>query len=233
MSSLQPIPLPRSRALLARYIDHTLLKPDATAAMIDRLCDECRAFNFFAACVNPIWVERCVARLAGSTTVVATVAGFPLGASLPQTKAAEARAAVESGAAEVDMVVNLGALLAGDEETVTHDIAAVVAAVKHANPGAIVKVILESAALNERQVLAGCRCVVAAGADFVKTSTGFHPAGGAALEAVVIMKRYAAPLRVKASGGIRELATSLAMIQGGADRLGLSASVEVMQMLPE
>lgn len=230
---LSAIAMPRTRALLSRYIDHTALKPETKAGQIDKLCDECREYGFVAACVNPIWVERCVARLSGSTTVVATVAGFPLGANLSRVKAEEARIAVEQGATEVDMVVNIGALLGGDFQTVTRDIAAVVEATKRASPAALVKVILETALLSDAQLIEACKCCVAANADFVKTSTGFHPAGGATVEAVVLMKRFAAPLKVKASGGIRELATSLAMIQGGADRLGMSASVDVMKMLPE
>jgi deoxyribose-phosphate aldolase len=189
--------------------------------------------------VNPIWVARCIARLSAARTAeirathVCTVAGFPLGASNTAVKAEEARIAVEHGAAEVDTVANLGALIGGDRSTVIGDLAAVVDAVKRVNERAVVKVILETAALTDSQIILGCRCVAEAQADFVKTSTGFHPRGGATVEHVAILKRYASPLKVKAAGGIRELATSLAMIQAGADRLGMSASVDIMKMLPE
>ncbi len=220
-----------TRAALARVIDHTLLKPEATAADVDRLCDECRAYGFAAACVNPCWVPRCVARLAGHATVVATVVGFPLGATATAVKAHEAEHAVRAGAREIDMVVNLGALIGGDDATVTRDIAAVVDAVKSADPEVLVKVILETRALTEPQIIRGCRCAAEAQADFVKTSTGFHPAGGATVEHVALLRRHAAPIRVKASGGIRDLAAARALLAAGADRLGTSASVAIIQAL--
>ncbi len=223
---------PRNRAQLARLIDHTLLKPEATAEQIDRLCDECIEHGFAAACVNPVWVERCAARLRDAATVVASVVGFPLGASLPATKADEARRAVGQGAREVDMVVNLGALIAGEKRAVVTDIEAVVAACVSEDERAIVKVILETAALTEAQIVLGCRCVAEAQADYVKTSTGFHPAGGAALETVALLHKHATPLKVKAAGGIRDLETALAMIAAGADRLGMSAGVAVVQQMP-
>jgi deoxyribose-phosphate aldolase len=222
---------PTTPAELARLIDHTLLKPEATREQIDQLCDECRQYGFFAACVNPAWVARCVQRLAGSNTCVASVAGFPLGASLPATKADETRRAVEQGATEVDMVVNLGALLAGDEATVVRDITAVVAAAVGVRPNALVKVILETRVLTDEQIALGCRCAAEAQADFVKTSTGFHPAGGATAEHVALLREHAGPLKVKAAGGIRDLSTALAMIEAGADRLGMSASVAVVEAL--
>lgn len=222
---------PATRAALARYIDHTLLKPEARAADIERLCSEACEYGLFAVCVNPIWVPRCVQLLHGSQTRVVSVAGFPLGASATSVKALEARLAVEQGAAEVDMVVNLAALLAEDKAAVVRDIAEVAAAVKHVNENALVKVILETRALTTAQIVLGCRCAAEAQADFVKTSTGFHPAGGATLEHVALLHRHSAPLRVKAAGGIREAATALAMIEAGAARLGLSASVAVLREL--
>jgi len=225
--------IPTSRADLARLIDHTLLKPEATRAQIDQLCDECQEYGFAAACVNSVWVARCAARLAQSHTAVASVVGFPLGASTSDAKAYEARTAIENGAREVDMVVNLGALITGDRSDVTHDIRAVVQVAKKADPSTVVKVILETRALSDEQIIAGCRSCVEAGADFVKTSTGFHPAGGATIEHVALLKKHAAPLRVKAAGGIRDLPTAMAMIEAGADRLGMSASkavVEAMRM---
>lgn len=223
--------LPTTRTELARFIDHTLLKPEASFADIDRVCDECVEHGFFAVCVNPIWVPRCVQRLRDSSTCVASVAGFPLGASTTAIKALEAQMAVEHGATEVDMVVNLAALRDGNRDAVTRDIGAVVTAVKRENDAALVKVILETAALTDEQIVLGCRCVAEAQADFVKTSTGFHPAGGATVEHVALLRKTAAPIRVKAAGGIRSWETARAMIEAGADRLGMSASVAVMREL--
>ncbi len=225
--------LPRTRAALARLIDHTLLKPEATQAQIERLCDEGLQHNFAAVCVNSYWVGHCAARLVGSETAVATVVGFPLGAMATEAKAYEALMAVEQGAGEVDMVVNLGALLAGDRESVVRDIAAVVDSVKFADPTALVKVILETRALTDEQIVVGCRCAAEAQADYVKTSTGFHAAGGATVEHVALMRKTAAPLHVKASGGIRDLPTALAMIEAGADRLGVSAGVAILEALTD
>lgn len=232
---------------LTRRIDHTLLRPEATAEQIDRLCDECLEYGFYAACVSPVWIERCANRLgwraAGvvggsdpqdeALTRICCVAGFPLGASLPQIKAEEARRACEQGASEIDMVVNLGALIAGERRAVVADIAAVVDAVKRISDRNLVKVILETAALTSDQIILGCRCVAEAQADFVKTSTGFHPAGGASFEHVAMLRRHAAPIRVKAAGGIRDPITALKMIEAGADRLGMSASVAVIRALAE
>lgn len=223
--------VPNTRAALARYIDHTLLKPEATAAQIDRLCDECLEHNFAAACVNLTWVAQCAARLVDSETDVASVVGFPLGATTTAVKVYEAQAAIEHGAREIDMVVSLGALLDGDRVAVTRDIAGVVEATRKARSDALVKVILETRALTDEQIAIGCQCCVEAQADYVKTSTGFHPNGGATVEHVVLLKQHARPLRVKAAGGIRDLPTALAMIGAGADRLGMSAGVAVMQAM--
>ena len=223
--------LPKTRAELARLIDHTLLKAEATSEQIDQLCQECLEHGFCAVCVNPLWVPRCVRWLLGSESKVATVVGFPLGASTTPAKAQEAQIAVAHGATEIDMVVNLGALLVGDKNSVVRDIAAVVTASKQAGEDALVKVILETAVLTDEQIALGCRCVAEAQADFVKTSTGFHPAGGATVEHVALLRKHAAPLKVKAAGGIRDLSTATAMIEAGADRLGMSASVAVVQAL--
>jgi len=217
-----------SAADIARVIDHTLLRPEATVEQIDRLCDECRQYGFFGACVNPLWVTRCAERLVGSETLVVSVAGFPLGASTSAIKAAEARAALADGAREIDMVVNLAALLAADRDAVMRDIRAVVDAVKCVHERALVKVILETRVLTDQQIILGCQCARSAGADFVKTSTGFHPAGGATVDHVRLLRQHAGPLRVKAAGGIRDLPTALAMLAAGADRLGMSASVAVV-----
>jgi deoxyribose-phosphate aldolase len=220
--------LPHTPAELARRIDHTLLKPEATRADVERLCDECLQHEFFACCVNPLWVTLCAQRLAGSRSAVAAVAAFPLGASLPAVKADEARRAIDQGAREIDMVANLGALRDGDGRSAASDIAAVVDAARRTRPGTLVKVILETAALTDEQIVLGCRCAAEGQADFVKTSTGFHPAGGARVEHVALLRRHAAPMRVKASGGIRDLPAALAMLEAGADRLGLSAGVAIL-----
>ncbi len=220
------------RTTLARAIDHTLLKPEATQAQIDQLCAECLEYDFAAVCVNPCWVPFCAERLAGRAAV-ATVAGFPLGAATSETKAFEAREAVAQGAVEIDMVVNLGALKAGRHDIVKDDIEAVVRATKSQREEALVKVILETAALTTDEVIAGCRCAAEAQADYVKTSTGFHPAGGATIEAVQLLYKHASPIKVKASGGIRDLAAATAMLEAGAARLGMSAGVAVMREIAQ
>lgn len=218
---------PTSRDLASR-IEHTLLKPEATPDAIDRLCEEAVEHGFVAVCVNPVWVARCATRLAGSTVRVATVIGFPLGATLTAVKVAEARRAIDDGVVELDMVVLLGHLAAGETGAVRDDIAAVVDVCRAASSDHLLKVILETAALSEERIVAGCRCVAEAQADFVKTSTGFHPAGGATVEAVRLLHRLAAPIRVKAAGGIRDLAAARAMIDAGAHRIGTSAGVAIV-----
>ncbi len=225
-------PLPHTRTELASFIDHTLLKPEATATDVDRLCDECLKYRFYAACLNPVWVARSAARLAGSGIAVVSVAGFPLGATTPEVKAYEALAGVEAGASEIDMVADLSALRAGNATRVTQDIQAVVETVKAAGSPIAVKVILETRILTDEQIILGCRCAAAAGADFVKTSTGFCPAGGATVEHVMLLRQHAGSLKIKASGGIRDEPTARAMIAAGADRLGTSTSVAIMEALP-
>ena len=207
---------------LAARIDHTLLDAVATAADIERLCGEALEHGFAAVCVNPLWVQRCAARLSGSAVIVCSVAGFPLGASLTEIKALEARRAVEQGAREVDMVGMLGALAGGDHAVFERDVAAVVAA---AAPGGV-KVILETTRLSRDHKIAGARIAVVAGAAFVKTSTGF--AGGATVEDVRLLRETVGPgVGVKAAGGIRTRAQALAMIAAGATRIGTSAGVAI------
>lgn len=224
---------PTSAAELAKFIDHTLLKPEATRQQIDRLCREALEYDFAAVCVNSCWVEECVSQLQNSAVQVATVAGFPLGANDSEIKAAEAKRAVEQGATEVDMVVNLGAVIANDKTYVQEDIWQVVAATRSASNSAKVKVILETAALTDEQIILGCRCAAEAEADYVKTSTGFHAAGGATVHHTALLHKHAAPIKVKSSGGIRDLDSALAMIEAGASRLGMSAGVAVMQEFNE
>jgi len=213
---------------IAAYIDHTLLRPDATFEQIDRLCAEAAQFGFASVCVNPCYVKRCASNLASSAVKVCTVIGFPLGANTSQTKALEARQAIREGAREIDMVINVGALKSGDDETVYRDIRAVVDACM--DGGAICKVILETALLTDDEKIRACKAAVRARADFVKTSTGFGP-GGATAEDVALMHESVSGARmgVKASGGIRDLTQAAKMIRAGATRIGASAGIKIVK----
>ncbi|MBH0331925.1 deoxyribose-phosphate aldolase [Brevibacillus brevis] len=207
-----------------KYIDHTLLKPDATQEMIDKLCQEAREYDFMSVCVNPYWVKRSAELLAGSDVKVCTVIGFPLGASTIESKAAETRDAIANGATEVDMVLNVGALKSGDLETVKKDIAAV----KQAAGDILLKVILETCLLTEEEKVVACKLSVEAGADYVKTSTGFST-GGATVEDIALMRKTVGPnVGVKASGGVRDGETAVAMIEAGASRIGTSSGVSIV-----
>ncbi len=213
-----------TRAELARTVDHTLLKPEATAAQVAALAAEAAELGAFSICVSP---SRLPVQVADGLAVC-TVVGFPSGAHAAAVKAAEAVDAVGKGATEVDMVIDLGSALAGDWDAVEAD----VAAVKAACGDVLLKVILETAALSDEQVAEACRRSEAGGAQFVKTSTGFHPAGGASLQAVRIMRDTVGDrLGIKASGGIRDTATALAMLEAGATRLGLSGTRAVLDGL--
>ncbi len=213
--------------LISSYIDHTLLKPEATPQHVEKLCDEARRYAFASVCVNPVYVPEARRLLDGSPVLVCTVVGFPLGATLSEAKAAEARLAIEAGAREIDMVVSIGQLKGGAVSAVADDIRRVVE-VSHRN-GAIVKVILEMALLTRFEKIVGCLISQAEGADFVKTSTGFGP-GGATLVDVALMRSVVGPrMGVKAAGGIRSLADAQAMLDAGATRLGSSAGVKIMQ----
>lgn len=219
-----------TRAELAKLMDHTLLKPEATASDIDRVVTEARAFGCASVCVNPCWVPRVASGLAGSDVTTCTVIGFPLGATTTATKVAEAREAVAAGAGEVDMVINVGALKGGDNNLVLADIAAVAQAAHEG--GALLKVIIETCLLTDDEKRRACELSVQAGADFVKTSTGFST-GGATVADVELMRAAVGPNKgVKASGGIRTLADALAMIEAGANRLGVSAAVSILEELP-
>ena len=215
-----------TRAQLAAMIDHTLLAPEATDADVTALCEEAVALGVFAACVSASRAPAAARALAGSPVRLAIVVGFPAGAHHSAVKAAEAARAVADGAGEIDMVIDPGAAAAGDWTAVQADIAAVRAAVP---APALLKVIIESALLDAAGIDAACAAAEAAGADFVKTSTGFHPAGGASTEAVArIAARVAPRLGVKASGGIRTAADALTMVAAGATRLGMSRSARVL-----
>ncbi len=209
---------------IAATIDHTLLKATATETSIRELCAEARTHRFASVCVNPGWVPLCVAELAGSGVPVCTVIGFPLGANATEIKTAEASLAVKQGALEIDMVINIGKAKAGEWKAVEEDIRAVVKASK---PD-IVKVIIETCYLNADEKVKACQAALAAGADFVKTSTGFGT-GGATIDDVVLMRKTVGDaLRIKASGGIRTRADAIAMLNAGADRIGASAGVSIV-----
>ena len=211
---------------IAQVIDHTLLKPEATREQIDRLCREALEYHFASVCVNPTHVGRCAELLRGSDVKVCTVIGFPLGATTTAVKAYETRQAIDDGATEIDMVINIGALKSGDLDAVQADIGAVVDAAHAA--GALVKVIIETALLSGDEKVTACRLAQAAGAEFVKTSTGFGP-GGAKVEDVALMRRVVGPeMGVKASGGVRNYADVQAMIAAGATRIGASAGVAIV-----
>ena len=212
---------------IAGMIDHTLLKPDATADQIAQLCYEARKYKFASVCVNPTHVKLCAELLQGTQVKVCTVIGFPLGASAPEVKAFEAQTALKDGATEIDMVLNIGALKAGDLTLVARDIHEVVK-VGHA-AGAIVKVIIETALLNEEEKVTACLLCKEAGADFVKTSTGFS-GGGATVDDVNLMRRVVGPeMGIKASGGVRDFEDAQNMVKAGATRLGASAGVKIVQ----
>jgi deoxyribose-phosphate aldolase len=212
---------------LAGMIDHTLLKPDATPDQVAQLCFEARKYGFASVCINPAWVSLCAKLLEGSPVKVCTVIGFPLGASAPEVKAFETQNAIDHGATEIDMVINIGALKARDLELVAKDIRGVVT-VAHSR-GPIVKVILETVLLTDEEKTIGCLISKEAGADFVKTSTGFA-GGGATAHDVALMRRVVGPeMGVKASGGVRTYEEAEKMVQAGATRIGASAGVKIIQ----
>ena len=213
---------------IAKMIDHTLLKPDATSAHIAELCEEARRYGFASVCVNPAPVHACAEMLdSGTTPKVCTVIGFPLGASASSVKSYETKTALEDGAEEIDMVINIGALKDGNTDLVKSDIQGVVDTAHAA--GAIVKVIIETVLLTDAEKETACLLAKEAGADFVKTSTGFA-GGGATVEDIALMRRVVgAEMGVKASGGVRTFEDAQAMIAAGATRLGASAGVKIIQ----
>jgi len=219
--------IPGSNAEMAGFIDHTILKPEAKSADIEKLCAEARQYGFCSVCINPVWVPLAVRSLKGSRVKVCTVCGFPLGANSSATKSNEASLAVEQGAAEVDMVVNIGALKSKDLKTVHQDIAAVV----KASSGALVKVIIETCLLAEEEKILACLIAKAAGAHYVKTSTGFST-GGATAADIALMRLTAGPqMGVKASGGVRSLEEASQMILAGASRIGSSSGVKIIESM--
>jgi deoxyribose-phosphate aldolase len=214
-------------AAIAALIDHTILKPEATRVDVLQVCREARQYGFASVCVNPYWVPMVREELAGSPVKVCTVIGFPLGATSTEAKVAEAHVALRAGAEELDMVMNVGALRSGDQEAVKLDIQAVVKAAHE--DGAIVKVILETVLLDDHQKTVACTLAKLAGADFVKTSTGFGPAGANAHDVALLRAAAGPEMGVKASGGIRTLEDLKAMTAAGATRIGASASVKIVE----
>lgn len=208
----------------SKYIDHTLLKPEATQDQIEKLCQEAKQYDFASVCVNPYWVPFCKEELKDSDVKVCTVIGFPLGATSSASKAFETAHAIEQGADEVDMVMNIGELLAGHDQAVQKDIEAVVQAAQ----GKIVKVILETCLLNDAQIERACSLCVKAKADFVKTSTGFNSAGANTHVVEVMKQAVKGQAKVKAAGGVRNQADMDTMIAAGADRIGTSHGIELM-----
>lgn len=215
---------------IAAYIDHTLLKQDAAAPQIDRLCAEAAQYHFASVCVNPWYVPRCVKHLQGTGVKVCTVVGFPLGATTTESKVFETLQAVRSGAEEIDMVMNVCAMKSGNTRAIEQEIQALAAAVEG---HAILKVILETCLLTEEEKILACQIAKRAGADYVKTSTGFST-GGATVADVTLMRRTVGPeMGVKAAGGIRDYATAKAMLDAGATRIGASAGIAIVQQEQE
>jgi deoxyribose-phosphate aldolase len=221
-----PLSVPRGKEI-AGWIDHTLLKPESTAAQVRTLCQEAMQYHFAAVCINPVYVPLACGMLRDAKENVCTVVGFPLGATLPEYKVFEALASINYGASEIDMVLNVGALKSEAYGLVLNEIQSVTNTAH--NQGAITKVILETALLNRHEKIIACLLARAAGADFVKTSTGFGT-GGATVEDVELMRRVVgSDIGVKAAGGIRTYADAVAMIKAGANRLGASAGVKIVQ----
>lgn len=212
---------------IARLIDHTVLRADATEADVRRVCEEALQYNFASVCVNPYWVPLVASLLSGSAVKVCTVIGFPFGASATAVKAEETEDAIRAGAQEIDMVLNIGELRGGNHKAVGKDIEAVVAAAHKG--GAIVKVILETALLNDDQKTAGCTLAKLAGAEFVKTSTGFSTAGATVSDVALMREAVGPEMGVKASGGIRTLEDFKSMIAAGATRIGASSGVKIVE----
>src|SRR5712692_316460 len=214
-------------AAIASMIDHTLLKPDATRRNIEDLCREAAQFHFATVCVNPTWVALCARLLAGSGVGVCSVVGFPLGATTADVKGYETRRAIFDGAREIDMVINIGALKSGDLHVVERDIEAVTAPC--GDCGVLSKVILEAALLTDDEKVTACTLAKAAGADYVKTSTGFGPGGATAADVALMRRVVGSEMGVKAAGGVRDLEGLKAMVAAGASRVGASAGVKIVQ----
>lgn len=220
---------PKTRHDLAGYFDHTLLNPLASETDIRRLCEEAVRCGFYGVCVQPRWVGMCADVLHTTSVKVVSVAGFPFGMETARVKAFEAEAVIMDGADEVDMAADLAAVVAGDSGYLWREFAGVLKVCHKMRPAVGLKVIIESAALTDEQIRFVCGIAQEAGVDFVKTSTGYHPAGGARVEDVRLMVEASPRCRVKAAGGIKTLAQALAMIEAGATRIGASASIQILE----
>lgn len=216
---------------VARCIDHTLLKAEVTQAEIVRVCQEAATHGFHAVCVNSRWVPVVADRLQGTAVSVAAVVSFPLGADTTKVKIAQAQDAIYAGADEIDMVADLAAIIEGDAQYLLHQLTSVLKACRTVRPAVQLKVIIESAALTTAQKVFACQIAEQAGVDFLKTSTGLHPAGGATVEDVALMKQTAPRCRIKASGGIKTAQQAMAMLDAGAERIGTSAGIAIMEGL--
>ena len=216
---------------IAGYIDHTLLKAEATGEQILQLCDEAVRWGFHAVCVNGRWVAVAAERLFGTKVKTAAVVGFPLGADTTRVKVAGARDVIDAGADEIDVVADLAAVIEGDANYLLHQLRSVLRECRSMRPPVLMKVIIESAALTREQKVFACQIAQQAGVDFVKTSTGLHPAGGATVEDIRLIKETAPSCKVKASGGIKTAQQALTMLEAGADRLGTSSGIQIMQEL--
>jgi deoxyribose-phosphate aldolase len=216
-----------SRERLAKHIDHTLLRPEASEQEVSKLCQEAADFGFYSVCVNPLYVTKAVELLKGRKVKVGTVVGFPLGANTPEVKSFEANDAILRGAEELDMVMNLGALKSGDLALVGEDVEGVVDSARRKS--VVVKVIIETGLLNEEEMRIACRLCERAGADFVKSCTGWGPRG-VIVEDIKLMRSFVgSEMKIKASGGVRTASQAISFIEAGADRIGTSASVKIME----
>jgi len=213
---------------LAACIDHTLLEATATEEQIKQLCQEARSYGFHTVCVNPRWVALAAEQLAGSKVAVGGVVSLPLGADLTKIKVAQAREAIFAGADEIDMVADLAAIIAGDSKYLQSQIQAVLNVCRSMRPAVVLKVIIESAALSREQKIFACQIADRCRVDFIKTSTGLHPAGGATLEDIKLMKETAPNCKIKAAGGIKTAKQALEMLEAGAERIGTSSGVQII-----
>ncbi|MDH7598693.1 MAG: deoxyribose-phosphate aldolase [Sedimentisphaerales bacterium] len=216
---------------LAAAIEHTLLLPTATGDQIERHCEQAIEYGFHGVCINSRWIDLAADKLQGTGVKAVTVVDFPLGASSTEVKVANVRQAIFEGADEVDMVADLAAIVEGDSKYILAQLRSVMRVCRAMRPSVILKVIIETAALTNEQKRFACRVAQMAGVDFIKTSTGLHPAGGATVEDVALLKSEAPNCKIKASGGISTLEKALAMLEAGADRIGTSSAVQIMQEL--
>ena len=216
---------------LAGCIDHTLLEAAATEEKIEQLCQEAKSYGFHTVCVNGRWVALAAEQLAGSKVAVGGVVSFPLGADLTKIKVAQAREAIFAGADEIDMVADLVAIIADDAKYLQSQIQAVLGVCRSMRPAVVLKVIIESAALSREQKIFACQIADRCGVDFIKTSTGLHPAGGATIDDIKLMKETAPNCKIKAAGGIKTAKKALEMLEAGAERIGTSSAVQIINEL--